>query len=98
MSIRSEGIEIETPRYRLLTYLLQNWSKAGADFVEIAGNDDILITVLSQQASMDGAYYSSLRQGFGDYRHLAVIKVVDLAETLRILQASGQRVEHVYDY
>ena len=98
MSIRSEGIEIETPRYRSLTYLLQNWSKAGADFVEIAGNDDILITVLSQQASMDGAYYSSLRQGFGDYRHLAVIKVVDLAETLRILQASGQRVEHVYDY
>ncbi len=98
LSARPEGIEIETPRYRALTHLLQNWANAGADFVEISGNDDILISVLSQQPSMGGATHSVLRQGFGDYRHLAVIKVADLADSLRILHASGQRLEHVYDY
>ena len=98
LSVRPEGIEIETTRYRALTHLLQNWANAGADFVEISGNDDILITVLSQQPSIEGANYSILRQGFDDYRHLVVIKVADLADSLRTLQASRQRLEHIYDY
>ena len=98
LSAGAEGFEVETPRYRALTHLLQNWAAEGGTFVEIAGNDDILFTVLTQEPSMDGAIFSRLRQGFGDSRHLVMTKVVNLAETLRAMQDSGQQLEHIHDY
>ncbi|WP_339106692.1 hypothetical protein [Roseovarius rhodophyticola] len=99
---RAEGIEIETPRYRELTELLVQMAGQGAEFVEIAGNDDIMFTALSQAETTDGALHSFARQGYGDTRHLVLLKVSDLAERLRQMQvASGPdrlRLEHIHDY
>jgi hypothetical protein len=90
---RPEGVEIETPRYAAFTDLAGRLAEAGGEFVEIAGNDDILYTALSAEPAAPGALMSFARQGFGDFRHLYLIKVPDLAAALR---AGG--VEHVHDY
>ncbi len=88
----------ETPRYRVLTELLQNWAKAGAEFREIAGNDDIMFTVLTDGPDGPDALMTLPRQGYGDYRHLVVVKVTELAEVLRQAETQGWRVEHIHDY
>ncbi|WP_170771153.1 hypothetical protein [Ruegeria lacuscaerulensis] len=95
---RPEGIEIETPRYRALTNLLVQMAGDGVNVVEIAGNDDILFTAISDQPTRADAIYSAPRQGFGDHRHLIVVKVSDLAERLRQLPGSGLALEHIHDY
>ena len=89
---------IEAPRYRELTHLLVEMAAKGADFVEIAGNDDILFTATSDQPSHPRALYSFARQGYGDYRHLILVKVANLAEVLRDLPASSLTLEHIHDY
>jgi len=95
---RPEGIVIRTPRYRALTELLIEMAEAGASFVEIAGNDDIMLTALSPEATYPDALHSFARQGADDYRHLIMVKVPELAARLRMLAAQGLRVEHVHDY
>ena len=95
---RPEGTEVETPRYRALTGLLQTMARDGATFVEIAGNDDILFTAISLFAREPGALHSFARQGYGDTRHLFLIKVRDLAGRLRAMQGTQMTLEHVHDY
>jgi hypothetical protein len=90
------GIEIETDRYRQFTKLAVEIASAGADFVEIAGNDDILFTALSDQATYPEAVFSFARQGYGDHRHLFVVPVNTLAERLRNM--GDLRLEHIHDY
>ena len=94
---RDIGIEIETPRYRELTELLLLWANAGGEFVEIAGNDDILFTATSN-APHKSALYSFPRQGYGDTRHLVLLKVSELAKALREAKGQGLRLEHIHDY
>jgi hypothetical protein len=93
-----QGIIIETPRYRALTELLQRMATDNVDVVEIARNDDIMFTVLSDDDVLPGAVHSMLRQGFGDHRHLVMVKVAQLADRLRGLPQSGARLEHIHDY
>ncbi|MEM8773695.1 MAG: hypothetical protein AAGF53_01600 [Pseudomonadota bacterium] len=97
---QGEAFEIETPRYRALTELLRYLASAGADFVEIAGNDDILFTATSEAEDVEGALHSFARQGYGDTRHLILIKVTELAARLRAMEAEegGLRLEHIHDY
>ncbi|MBK4216515.1 hypothetical protein JJJ17_11315 [Paracoccus caeni] len=95
---RPEGIEIETPRYRELTHLLAQMAAEGAGFVEIAGNDDILVTAISGQEQATGAIFSFRRQGYGDFRHLIMVKVADLGSLLREMSGEGLTLEHVHDY
>ena len=92
-----DGLEIETPRYRALTHLLAEMAGRGAEFVEIAGNDDILLTATSDQA-YDDALFTFGRQGYGDLRHLIVLPVMELAPFLRDMSARGLTLEHIHDY
>lgn len=92
-----EGTEIETPRYRMLTHILDELARDGANFIEIAGNDDIMLTAISD-APYPGALYSFKRQGYGDFRHLISVKVADLADTLRSFAAGPITLEHIHDY
>lgn len=95
---RPEGLEIDTPRYRQLTGLLNEMAVQGVEFVEIAGNDDILLTALSGFAETTGAIHSFARQGYGDYRHLIVVKAGELAAFLREMPDRGLTLEHIHDY
>ncbi len=95
---RPDGQEIETPRYRSFTLILQAIAKAGGQVVEIAGNDDIMLTVLSPDPWEQGEIFQMERQGFGDYRHLLLVKVADLSATLNGLRARGLELEQVHDY
>ncbi|MEL7027087.1 MAG: hypothetical protein AAGO57_07670, partial [Pseudomonadota bacterium] len=98
ISEMAEGLELEAPRYRILTGILEAMSMDGAEFVEIAGNDDILFTALSDAPSHPDAMFSTPRQGFADHRHLITVPVSELADTLRGLDAAGLRLEHIHDY
>lgn len=95
---RPEGIEIETPRYRALTVILQQIAEAGGGMVEIAGNDDILLTAITDGPADLGAIFSFPLQGSDQMRHLIVVKVPGLSARLRDLAASGARLEHIHDY
>ncbi|WP_120501889.1 hypothetical protein [Roseovarius sp. EL26] len=94
----AQGTEIETPRYRELTYLLKQMADEGGEFVEIAGNDDIMFTAISAQAEASGALHSFARQGYGDHRHLIMVKVADLASILREMDQGALWLEHIHDY
>lgn len=93
-----EGTVVETPRYRALTHVMVQMADAGVNFVEIAGNDDIMLTVLSDAPDFDRAIASLPRQGYGDYRHLVMLKVTELGARLRAYAAAGVQVEHIHDY
>lgn len=91
---RAEGTEVETPRYRAFTDIARQVAVKGGDFVEIAGNDDILFTVITEGPFLDGALMSLPRQGNPGTRHLMLVKVPALTAALR----SGMAVEHIHDY
>ena len=92
---RAEGVVIESDRYRIFTLLLKDLADAGGEIVEIAGNDEILFTLTSAAETVEGAVHSFRRQGYGDWRHLVVVPISDLAGRLRDL---GGALEHVHDY
>jgi len=77
---------------------MSEMAQAGFDFVEIAGNDQIMLTILSPNATHPDAIYSRARQGADDYRHLVLLPVTSLAETLRRLDVSAAKLEHIHDY
>lgn len=93
-----QGTQIETIRYRALTRLLSEFAERDVNVVEIAGNDDILLTVISDTATMEGALFSFARQGYEDYRHLLLVKVPNLMTRLRAIAAGPAQLEHVHDY
>nr|WP_152825781.1 hypothetical protein [Fertoeibacter niger] len=95
---RPEGVEVETPRYRAFTELAVLLAAEGADFVEIAGNDDIMLSVIADAPLYAGALLSLPRQGHSGTRHLLVVKVAGLADALRGLADGAARLEHVHDY
>ncbi len=93
-----DGLVIETPRYRELTNVMQKLAQDGVNFVEIAGNDDIMLTATAPGARVNSALYSFPRQGYGDYRHLILLKVTDLGDNLRVMRTGPLTLEHIHDY
>lgn len=95
---RPEGTEIETPRYRAFTEIAKALARDGAEFVEIAGNDDILVTALASAADDRGdpTLLAALpRQGSPGLRELRLVRVEALADLLRDPEVA---VEHIHDY
>jgi hypothetical protein len=95
---RGAGLEIETPRYAAFTDIIQQIAAQNGNFAEIAGNDDILFTILHNFPTMPRSIYSYQRQGYGDNRLLIDVKVRELASTLRDYAAQGITIEHIHDY
>lgn len=93
---------IETPRYREYTHILQSLARGGADVVEIAGNDEIFVTILlpPDAPKLNGqllitapvaARPSWRREG-------RLVKVANLAVLVRQLDSFGGELEHAYEY
>ena len=98
-----DTIIAETPRYRSFTKLADRLFTANkaARMVEIAGNDDILLSMHSQPDAPlpDAMEVLSVtkRPGFtGQTRALIAVKVNQLHNVLPALK-QGQ-LEHIYDY
>jgi hypothetical protein len=95
---------IETPRYRAFTKIILALVNRGRTFVEIAGNNEILVTILTKAEpglSPPGArelFQVPLQARIAWVRRGIVLPVSELGELARQDQASGAEFEHVYDY
>ncbi|MBN9260587.1 MAG: hypothetical protein J0J14_06920, partial [Hyphomicrobium sp.] len=99
----TDGTVFVTKRYQAFTEMIPRLIGKGVSFVEIGGNDEIMITVLSADpvAAPEGA-----RQLFAyplpadpDRRRTGLIVAVRRLHTvLPALAGAGAKLEHVYDY
>ncbi len=107
LKVVAEGdglIKLDAPRYARFTTILEQLSETDAELVEIAGNDDILVTFRAPDALADklGGGPVLIDMALGDrpgWRRVGVsTKVAQLLPLLRSARASGAELEHVYDY
>ncbi len=99
----ADGAVFVTRRYQVFTEMIPRLIGRGVSFVEIGGNDDILVTVLSNEEidAPDGAttlFSYPLPTDPSTIRTGLTVPVGDLHETLPELTNAGARLEHVYDY
>jgi hypothetical protein len=98
------GTAIETPRYRAFTEILLGLAARGREMAEIAGNDDILVTVLASDAATAGKingkrlFIVPVQSRPGWSRIGVDVKVANLLAVIRQLKGTGAELEHVYDY
>lgn len=96
-------VVVEVPRYAQLTEILTGLAAAGVDPVEMAGNDDIFVTILTPDAvaAPEGSV-TLLAMPLDDrpgWRRLGLsTKVPRLGRLIRSVRGSGGEIEHVYDY
>lgn len=93
----------EMPRYRVFTNAAKRIADQGGQFLEIAGNDDILISYLGATPPALPATASIIsdtaRVGFADQsRYLIALKVPELTKILTTLANQPGSLEHIYDY
>lgn len=97
-------LKVDAPRYARLTSILERLAGTDAQLVEIAGNDDILVTFRAPEALAGklGGGPVLIDMALGDrpgWRRVGVsTKVAQLLPLLRSARASGAELEHVYDY
>lgn len=105
--VRTLDIErqlVVLPRYKAFTDIVKNLAQANQTIVEIAGNDDILATVLLPEKAkpeIAGAreLFSLPLGSRPDFRRAGFdVKVGRLTQVIRDFQAAGASVEHLYDY
>ena len=99
------GIVIETPRYRIFTHILEAITENGGMIVEIAGNDDIMLSAVGwDDPDLHVLKHGSIltripRDGHdGSARWLIGIKVAEIGPALAEIKANGLELEHIYDY
>ncbi len=102
---RADGYMIvETPRYRAFTNILRGLAERGRNFVEIAGNDEVFVTVVAPDKfslKADGAkqlFSVPIQPRPGWTRRGISLPVKELAAFMRDMKAQGVEFEHVYDY
>ncbi|HTV01758.1 MAG TPA: hypothetical protein VMF13_14520 [Luteitalea sp.] len=103
VEVRPGGVvEIETPRYARFTQLLAEIARLGGTVSEIAGNDDILVTLAvprGAQPRVPGTVILRIaRDGYDGDRLLLDVPVSELANLLRAIPPGDPGVEHVFDY
>jgi hypothetical protein len=95
---------IETPRYQAFTEITQFLAGRGRDVSEIAGNRNILVTMLSPQCdpvAVEGSrtlFVVPIQSRQGWCRHALDVQVPRLASFVRSLSNATYEVEHVFDY
>jgi hypothetical protein len=100
---KGKGVEIETPRYDLLTRILVEIARRGGTVMEIAGNDDIMVTLTVPAGAASSVEHGSVlfrmtRDGFASDRLLVDVKVPALAALLNRYPLADPGLEHVFDY
>lgn len=100
ISSGAQGTVVDAPRYAQFTDIAQKIAAAGVSFREIAGNDDIFLTVLAPASKPAGKPLLTMALGDrpGWERRGYRVKVPALSATLAALPAEGATLEHIYDY
>jgi hypothetical protein len=98
-----DAVEVETARYDLFTRFLMDIAGRGGEIREIAGNDDIMVTLTvphgSEAALKRATVITRLtRDGIAGDRLLVDLKVTELASLLRQFPLADPGLEHVFDY
>ncbi|MDR6263170.1 hypothetical protein [Roseobacter sp. N2S] len=97
-----DGIEIETPRYAAFTAILKTIADQNGEIIEIAGNDEIMVTLTGSKRPdpvQDADVLARLdRQGYGDHRWLVNVQLADLSNLIRALKGPDASLEHIFDY
>ena len=97
------GAVFVTKRYQVFTEMIPRLIERGLTFVEIGGNDEILLTVLSNDevdapAASRALFAYQLPAQPAVRRTGIAASVRQLHEILPVLAGTGARLEHVYDY
>jgi hypothetical protein len=103
VAVNGERVEIETPRYELFTRVLVAIARQGGTVLEIAGNDDIMVSLTVPEGaalplSNGTAILRMKRDGIPGERWLVDVKVTELAALLNARPLGDPGVEHVFDY
>ena len=98
-----DGVQIETPRYDRFTQILAEIARRGGTIREIAGNDDIMVTLTVPLVAAATVPYGEVilrmkRDGFRSDRLLLNVKMADLAALLLAYPIGDPGLEHVFDY
>ena len=92
------------PRYAAFTDAVLGLARNGAVIREIAGNDEILVTVIAPRGwtsqSLNAVVLFSLPVLTDLARHRVAlwVRVAALHDVVRSLDGSGATIEHIYDY
>jgi hypothetical protein len=95
---------VQAPRYKALTEILQGLLDQGFGLAEIAGNHDILITVIAPDAAKlnirgTTELFSLELDARPGFRRAGLKARIDrLVDINRELKARGASIEHFYDY
>lgn len=95
---------IETPRYRAFTRIILDLLDKQKSFFEIAGNKEVLVTVLIKSdallplASIRELFDVPLQARPGWVRRGIVVPVLALGPLAHDVKSAGAEFEHVYDY
>jgi hypothetical protein len=102
VSESASGILIETPRYDRFTHILADIAKAGGTIHEIAGNDEIMVSLTAaatDQTPPPGELIARVpRAGFESDRLLVAVKIADLGQMLRERPIADPGIEHIFDF
>lgn len=99
-----QSFVVRMPRYEAFTAAALALDEAGVQFVNIAGNDDILVSALAPDslAWTDGAARRvvtlPIQTEPGRVRLAIRTPLAALRETLATLRSGGATIEHLYDY
>jgi hypothetical protein len=100
---RGDGFEIETPRYDVFTRILADIARQGGEIREIAGNDEIMVSVTVREGVAVPIQHGTVmlrmdRDGIPGERLLVNVRMRDLAAFLNAYPRGEPGLEHVFDY
>jgi hypothetical protein len=100
---RKGQVEIETPRYDRFTRILATIAHRGGTLLEIAGNDDIMVSITVPEGARSQPSHGTVirrmrRDGFAGDRLLVDVKVADLVALFKEHPLADPGLEHVFDY
>ena len=103
-AIDDEAVIAAVPRYEAFTKIVPRLIEQGVQFVEIAGNDEILITAIAprywEYTLTEGELLFTMEiLTQPDLQRVAVKTPVESLHSILIdLEASEVKIEHIYDY
>lgn len=103
-TISPEAAIVAIPRYEAFTQIVPRLIRQGVRFVEIAGNDEILLTVIvprewEYRLEMGQFLFALDILSQPALKRIAVkVPVTSLHTVLTGLESSGAQLEHLYDY